>query len=401
MFVGVNHAVEDLMYAFTTSEYPEHVGNYVNSILYVVYAVGSLLMASAVIKKLGSKAALMLGLMFYNLNYLVFVVNAYLPKDSWYLRLIAYLGGVSGGIGSALELTAEGVYLYQSVQRVVACNGTTVQSNSAAMASVWGFWSLLIETLVKLLGFGMLQLGLSQGVAFAIVLVLAVGSTIGNGMFTLSLHSSDAEERTSPCKTILATASLWSCARIWLIAPFAVAFSVSGAFLNGVLPKYVTRELGDQWIALFSASVPLVGALIQGPMRWVSQRCGKACVLSMGSLAVLLMSVLAISLDMSNLSWWLLVFYVLQGIVRGMFESAVKAMYADHFPQPQTEAAFANLTLVNALSSGAMFFLLAKLSRLQTSSIQIVIACLVAPGLFVAHLLKSSHEKSKMPEPKS
>merc|ERR1712060_653321 len=94
-------------------------------------------------------------------------------------------------------------------------------------------------------------------------------------------------------------------------------------------------------------------------------------------------------LDMQSLGWGLVVFYILLGLLRGAYVSTNKAVYADHFPEPKTEAAFANMCMQAALASAAAFFFE---KRVPPSAIMIAmmgVAALIGPGYLAASRLRT------------
>merc|ERR1712224_1069917 len=64
--------------------------------------------------------------------------------------------------------------------------------------------------------------------------------------------------------------------------------------------------------------------------------------------------------------WGIMIFYVLQGLGRGVYESTNKGIFADTFPGGKGIGAFANCMMQNTLSSTAGFVLgAAKLASVE------------------------------------
>lgn len=158
ILVGVNHGVEDLFFAYTTVVYPGRVGYNANTLLYLVWCFSSMLLAAPVSTKLGSKTVIVLGLVFYDIQYIMFVICSFLD-DSWLLEAVAYTGAIACGIGAGFLWTAEGVYFAQSTQRVADATGETLKAKSAQLAALFGLWSLGIETAVKLSSYALETMG--------------------------------------------------------------------------------------------------------------------------------------------------------------------------------------------------------------------------------------------------
>merc|ERR1719436_1274478 len=175
VFMGVNHAVEDLLFAYTTVVYPGDLGFNCNTVAFATWFLASLLLASPVTARLGSKMAIVLGLALSCMQYLAFVVCSALP-DVWYMHGIAYAGAVCVGIGAGLIWTAEGVFFAESAGRVARASRAPLESTSAALASVFGLWSLGIECVIKVIGFALEAAGVSTTLTFAMSLTLAIVS---------------------------------------------------------------------------------------------------------------------------------------------------------------------------------------------------------------------------------
>merc|ERR1719356_2187929 len=109
IFMGVNGAVEDLLFCYTTVVYPGDLGFNCNAVAFASWFLVSLLLASPVAERLRSKNTIVLGLTFSCMQYSAFVVCSALP-DVWYMHWLAYAGAVCAGMGVGFSTTAEGVF---------------------------------------------------------------------------------------------------------------------------------------------------------------------------------------------------------------------------------------------------------------------------------------------------
>merc|ERR1712032_1265283 len=107
------------------------------------------------------------------------------------------------------------------------------------------------------------------------------------------------------------------------------------------------------------------------------------------------MPLLICTLDMPRLGWGLLILYILQGIARGSYLAINSAVYVDTFPEPQTESAFANMCMMSALSSTAVFFAEPRLPHTVVVVASAVSGVLVLPGYFLAHRLRHRTEAER------
>lgn len=177
ILVGVNHGVEDMFFAYSTLVYPGNLGYDCNTLLYLVWCFSAMLVAAPVTAKVGSKAAILIGLVLYCLQYICFVTCSLLPYG-WILRLVAYTGAIGAGLGAGFVWTAEGVFFAESTQRVVDVTGDSFEPKSAQLAAILGMWGLGLECAVKIATYALEALGFSITIVFSIALVLALGSAL-------------------------------------------------------------------------------------------------------------------------------------------------------------------------------------------------------------------------------
>merc|ERR1711974_308366 len=186
----------------------------------------------------------------------------------------------------------------------------------------------------------------------------------------------------------------WRDLRIWLISPLVVSFAVVGAFLNGtVANNYVTPEIGPIWKALFSAALTLVAALLCWPFKFLAGRCGKGPVLAVGAVTIILLPLLFLLMDDESLHphGWLIIFYLLQGIIRALYAGISKAVYADHFPGSDSEAAMSNWSMQAGLGftvTTFMHFPEWKVDPIVYGYMLLALGCFLMPGYWVALFLQ-------------
>merc|ERR1712050_283782 len=87
-------------------------------------------------------------------------------------------------------------------------------------------------------------------------------------------------------------------------------------------------------------------------------------------------------------SWGILIFYVLQGLGRGVYESTNKGVFGDTFPGAQGMGAFSNCMVQNTFSSTVGFFL--GMLGFQKSEVWVllVFSILSVPGLMLAQSIQ-------------
>lgn len=190
---------------------------------------------------------------------------------------------------------------------------------------------------------------------------------------------------------------MWLDPRIWLIMFLTLDFSVGSAFLNGVVAKdYVEPQLGSEYIALLSASAALVGAVAQAPLRFMAVRFGKGVVMAIGAAALIASPALFVTAGVDRMGGRLAAFYVLHGIVRGTFQGTNVAVYADHFPEPKTEPAFANMCMQQGVAASLAFFFAARVAHDILMLVMVALAVCIVPGYWIAHSLRPHRVATSM-----
>jgi MFS family permease len=378
-----------MFFAYSTLVYPGNLGYDCNTLLFLVWCFSAMFVAAPATAKVGSKAAILIGLVLYCLQYICFVTCSLLP-DGWILRLVAYTGAVGAGLGAGFVWTAEGVFFAESTQRVVDVTGDSFELKSAQLAAIFGTCGLGLECAVKIATYALEALGFSITIVFSIALVLALGSALLFNVCVRPVHvGREKRKRTSRCEVALGATSLWLDPRIWLIMFLTLDFSVGSAFINGIVAKdYVGPQLGSEYVALLSASVALVGAVAQAPLKFMAVRFGKGVVMAIGAAALIASPALFVTAGVDRMGWWLAAFYVLHGIVRGIFQGTNVAVYADHFPEPKTEPAFANMCMQQGIAASLAFFFAARVAHNILMLVMVALAVCIVPGYWVARSLR-------------
>ena len=182
--------------------------------------------------------------------------------------------------------------------------------------------------------------------------------------------------------------------RMALLVPFQILFGAMSALLivyvNGNIVK---TDIGTDAIGYFTAILAGTAALCSPALA--SFRSKRSSMLA-GCGAFAGEAVLLLSLPSSLLithSWAILTpIYTLHGVGRAVFESANKAVIADHFGDTgDSEAAFANVIVFSGASSALGLFVFPTLSATVTLALCIALAAVAAAGIVVA---QSRREKT-------
>lgn len=200
----------------------------------------------------------------------------------------------------------------------------------------------------------------------------------------------------------MAAVSLWNDPKIWLIAGNNIAFGMASAYLNGYINGTWQKEaLGSGALIGFLGAIICAIATVSSKIYGVvSDRLGsKVYVLVFGSLCFALMAVLSFitapnGKGPGGWGWGIMVFYVLQGLGRGVYESTNKGIFGDIFPGSKGTGAFANCMMQNTLASTIGFVLGALKVDSSEVWILLVFSALSVPGLlFAQFLLRNEREQ--------
>lgn len=327
------------------------LGAWQSGILYMMYSISGLLGSTYIVKTLGSKYSLMVGMGLY----CAYVGAFYGAVHSKYSRAIALVGAVLGGVGAGFLWTAQGSYFAQAATMAK----TPTYDASAEFAGLFAFIYLVSEVALRSLSTVLLELGISWSSVFAIYSVITFLTTILMGGID-NLPPTD-ELTTTRSSTFYKITAAWQLLRrdpkmkymIGLNAVFGFASSFLTSYVNG---EVVRQVISPKYIGVLSAWVSCVAAgssLVFGKLQRSRDRIlvtGAVCfgMVGMGFL------VFPDTRHWNLLS--LLIVYSLHGVGRATFEGTLRSTFADFFPS-EKEGAFANIILQNGLSSSLGFFL--------------------------------------------
>jgi len=349
--------------------------------------------APGAMERVGSKAAIVLGLLLYCLQYCM-MPNAWDTgmHDDWEIRALAFLGSISCGAGAGLVWTAEGVFFAESARRVAAATGEPLESKTTGLAAVFGVWSLGTECAVKVVGHVCLKAGFTTKKLFVSSLLLAFMAT-GATSFARPVHDTDAASGGGRCRRRLEALVMWADARIWLLSFLTVGFRLIVSLVQITIGyDFVRPIVGHDVMMLLSALSAGVGALMQMPLRRAAGRVGNAGNMALGSLAVVAAGALMLASDMQSIGLWFLAFYVVRGVIRGIWETTYMAVVANHFPDSASKAAFANLNMQAAISACLAWCLRIDLSDPLYCAMVVAVGCAIMPGFLGASMLQGKHK---------
>jgi MFS family permease len=425
---GLNHAAVTTPVGYATSLLGTEVGNASNAALYGVCMISSLFLGPLFTSTLGPKNGLVAGMILYVIyvfcfamatNYTETVPAQGSPTDACYLPppamnctqinglpaawVFALSGATIGGIGAGSLWTAQGAFFGAISEQIADATGTPLQSISAQLASTFAIWYLGQECFWKVL-FTVLSkwTDLQFPVLFGIYAALAAVATVV--MFLgQDAKPKNAAARGPICARAIAAVQLWSDPKIWLLAGSNITFGFSASYLGGYINAKWQHEAlkSDDFIGFLGAIICLIATISSKIYGVAAEKMGtKTPIVAVGSICFLGIALLSfVQLPCPDdgpcegpggWGWGIMIFYILQGMGRGVYESTNKGIFADFFPGEKSVGAFANCMVQNTFASTIGYVM--GLASVDKSEVWILLVCSIVtvPGLAIAAKMKQS-----------
>eukprot|EP00930_Biecheleria_cincta_P085744 TRINITY_DN75111_c0_g1_i1.p1 TRINITY_DN75111_c0_g1~~TRINITY_DN75111_c0_g1_i1.p1 ORF type:complete len:476 (-),score=85.63 TRINITY_DN75111_c0_g1_i1:66-1493(-) len=372
---GLNHATVTTPLQFATSVLTQKVGYASNLSLYAATLVCSLFFANIIYSRLGAKTGLSIAMLLYTVYSGSFGLAIFLcPHKSddgsciegsatGAMWLVAVLGALLGGVGAGLLWTCQGAFYALVCEKIAQAEDRSKEKVTAEFSGTFGLIFLGFEAGVRAVTSLLTQssadgigLGLQQWVAFAIWTFAALASTVGFSAFSTNLAS--AAPQGGILDKVLAATNLWKDPKLWLLQATNVTFGFAAAYNAGFVNSNITskalkKQGGATFIGYGGAVLSLLAAILAKLAGPVAAKYGKGPVVAIGALAFLLIAIFSYIMrqDPEKYGFGVLIFYVLMGIGRAVYETTNKAIFADFFPGDKAPGAFANVFVFGTLAS--------------------------------------------------
>ena len=356
---SANHGAMVSCLAFSTLQLGS-TGAWELSILHFVYAASTLLGATFVVKHLGARNSMAMGMALYASYVLCF----WLALQWQVLRNeLAVVGAIMGGIGGGFVWTAQGSYFSEAAKDYArTCVDKSSEEATSFLAGVFACIYLFGEVVCKLLSWAVLEWKHSTWTnVIGVYTIVAVASTV----LMSWVHNYPVD---TPQRDISMTYKVTSALQLLIQNPkmkfligvnavFGLAYPFVNSFVNGeVVQQVMTNDPNLHVVGLFSALSAGIAAICSLLFGRLSKHKGP--VLIFGAFSFAMVSTLfLIQPDLSKWGWVRLVLvYTFQGIGRSTFEGALRAVFADYFFD-EKEGAFANIILQNGFFTSLGFYL--------------------------------------------
>jgi len=386
MLFSANHGCTVACLGLATSRFGVSIGAWQSGILFLTYTFSAILGATYVVKSMGGRDALILGMTLYCAYvgcFMVATLNVSIETPA------AIIGAFIGGVGGGFLWTAQGAYFTKTAEvHAMQKPRQHLGDSTSLFAGIFAFIYLAEEVILRSLSTALLSYGIQWGAVFGTYTSVAIVSTLGmfwirnyndnNDAITIREEGvgvgQDQTEQDSFISPIdrysvilhKATATLRLLRQdakmkymIGLNAVFGFASAFLTSYVNGEVVRVALQDEESKYVGILTALVSAVAAICSLLFGVLSQRVGKGPVLVLGAIAFFSEAFLFIMVPNISKQWgWelLVVVYVLHGIGRSTFEGALRAIFGDYFAY-EKEGAFGNIILQNGFASTIGYFL--------------------------------------------
>lgn len=397
---SLNHAAVTTPIGYASSLLGSSVGNASNALIYGFCMLSSLFLGPLACGTLGAKAAMLLGMGAYVVYVFCFAAGLLYPAGSPGMSSWALAGSAIAGLGAGSLWTGQGAFYSAICRNLADAMGEDIAKVTNSQSAIFAVWYVGSECLLKaLLTLLQIYTDLSNGIVFGLYACIALVSTL---VLAFAHDAPSRAPRSSLCASASAAIRLWRDPRIWLLSGSNVAFGFSAAYVSGHVsdtwvPSAFEKVLpgldGTHLIGLLAASACATAALCCKLFDWLVSRTGsKLPVVAIGAVSFVLTCLLSVvpfgGGGPETWGWGVIVFFLLQGVGRGVYESTNKGIFADFYVGADATGAFANCMMQNTLSS-TIGFVLGWVGQDSVMVWLILVSSLfTVPALLVAQTLR-------------
>lgn len=416
--VAINHATVTTPILYASSVLTNENGQAGNAMLYGSKLICSLFFSTLIFGVVGPKKGLTLSMGLYSVYVLLFAVAAQLCDrrnesngacvvGNTYQLPVNLAGALIGGIGAGVLWTCQGAFFTNCCQRVAQAEHRCTSQITAELAGTFALIFLAAEAVVRASATILAKNAhLEYPIVFHIFGAVALVSTLA---FQIMASSGEAPATTATAATAAAGACSkafsavrqWKDPKTWFLQCTNLTFGFAAAWLGGYVGRHIfTETLSSEFIGFAGAMLSALASVLSLGFGVVAKKLGKGPVLALGALAFLCLALLSRFGHPKTWGWGVLVFYVLMGIGRAVYESTNKAIFADFFPGEKSAGAFANVFVVGTNASTLAFAFGASNQDTEELVLLITFAVLTVPGYLLASLMKRREDASQAADSK-
>jgi hypothetical protein len=337
-------------------------------VMYLSYTLSALLGASYVVRRLGSRNAMIFGMALYSSYVACFVVATSsleieraiaLSESGLRIRSTAAIAAILGGLGAGFLWVAQGTYFAQAAKLHANALSQDISDSTSYMAGIFGFIMLSTEAFLRALS-SLLVYFMDWKAIFATYTAIAMVTTVA---MLLVQNYPKVEEPNSPntflYKVTAAIRLIFRDRKMIYLVGLNAMFGFGGAFMNsyvnGEVLAVALQDYDSHYVGIFSSWTALIACLLSLCTTTFTRRKGPVVIAGILSFFFVALPFLiqpdAMEWDMSGI----VTIYTLQGIGRSSFETTLKAIFADYFSSDPV-GAFSNLILQNGIANSMGYF---------------------------------------------
>lgn len=394
--LAINHATVTTPIIYASSVLTDYTGQLSNAVLYFSTLVFSLFFAAPLLAVLGARRGLALAMGLYSIYVFFFALASSMCAHFDKSEICeagepgqmptALLGAVIGGLGAGLLWTCQGAFFVSVCERLSEAEQREKSEVTAELASSFAFTFLAAESVLRAL---VTLLTTYAGLGFSVAFFFFAGiAVVATGTFMI-LSTADLK-KTEPLQAgqifdkALSAVRLWSDPRLWALQCTNLAFGFAVAWMAGYVGRHIlSKALSSTFIGFAGAILSALASILSMMLGPAAVKFGKGPVLALGSASFIALGLLSLLAD-ADWGWGTLIFYVLMGIGRAVYESTNKAIFADTFPGEKSAGAFANVFAAGTGASTIAFVLGAKNMAMPEMYLMVIFATLTLPGYMLA-----------------
>jgi len=409
--VAINHATVTTPILYASSVLTNASGQAGNAMLYGSTLICSLFFSTWIFNVLGSKKGLTLSMALYSVYVFLFAIaadmcdqkhesNGSCVKGNVYQLPLNLLGALVGGIGAGVLWTSQGAFFTSCCQRVAQAEEQMTSQITAELAGTFALIFLAAEAAIRasatiLTNYAHLQ----YPMVFHIFAAMAILSTMAFQILASETKLESSNTSVGACTKACSAVRQWKDPKTWFLQCTNLTFGFAAAWLGGYVGRNIlTEALSSEFIGFAGAMLSALASVLSLIFGVVAKKIGKGPVVALGSLAFLFLALLSRFVGQpATWGWGVLVFYVLMGIGRAVYESTNKAIFADFFPGEKSAGAFANVFVFGTCASTLGFTFGASKKDTEELILLITFAVLTVPGYLLASMVKSREDAPQEP----
>lgn len=384
IYFAIGHGCATSPLAYASSSLNEHVAYVGNAVLYLATLASALVLALPVVDYTGLRGGMVLGLGCYSVYATAFAIAA-LSSDLTVQWIFWVTGSLCGGLAAGILWTAQGAYMAISAVRISEADGETRENVNRDLSTQFAFYYLFFEVASKIVFTLVMLTGASAGVVGAVYAVFCIGSAAAMTLVQSISQKQQSEENSFHLRKLLGAVRLWSQLRTWLLSPTNVTFGIAAAYMNGYFNAHFgSKVAGQKYIGFLTALTVMTSVITTKCWGYLGSRFGNLVPICAGATSFGLIGFLMLVTSCcKDWGWWIVMFYMLQGSGRAVYENTNKAVFADTFKGEDAEGGFANCVLQMSIASAVLFFLSTSVSGNALEWLVLVFA-VVTPLAFIA-----------------